>query len=92
VPSAPFAEATDTPLAGALDALDAGAGLAGALLLALELLLLPHPATIAATTTAAMLADSFGVLRTAIVFPPTSSFPVEWKDPAGAPILPVRAG
>jgi hypothetical protein len=80
-------------LAAGLDALDAGAGLAGALLLALELpLLLPHPATIAATTTAAMLADSFGVFRAAIVFPPTSSFPVEWKDPAGAPILPVRAG
>jgi hypothetical protein len=93
VPSGPFVEATDTPGPDALEALDAGAGLAGALLLALELLLLlPHPATIAATATAATLASSFGVLRTTIMFPPTLSFPVEEKDPAAPPILPGRAG
>jgi hypothetical protein len=76
-PWAPLAVLIETPLGAALEAAleDApapyGEGLAAGLA-AVELLLLPHPATITAATTAATLPPSFS-LRAMVNLPPLGS-------------------
>jgi hypothetical protein len=54
-------------VADAFDALEDDGALAGALCVALELLLLPQPAAIAATANAAALTRSFVVIALAII-------------------------